>query len=33
MIIDRHTETLLPEICQKERHGSIILQLLDMITP
>ena len=31
LIIDRHTETLLPEICQRERHGSIILQLLNMI--
>ena len=29
--MDRHTESLLPEICQKERHGSIILQLLNMI--
>ena len=29
--MDRHTETLLPEICQKEKHGSIILQLLNMI--
>ena len=31
--MDRHTETLLPEICQKERHGSMILQLLDIIKP
>ena len=28
---NRHTETLLPEICRRERHGSIILQLLNMI--
>ena len=28
----RHTETLLPEICQRERYGSIILQLLNMIS-
>ena len=27
--MDGHTETLLPEICQKERHVSIILQLLN----
>ena len=27
--MDRYTETLLPEICKKERHGSIILQLLN----
>ena len=31
--MDLHTETLLPEICQKERHGFIILQLLNMIKP
>ena len=29
----RHTETLLPEICQRERHGSIILQMLNTIKP
>ena len=29
--MDRYTDTLLPEICQKEKHGSIILQLLNMI--
>ena len=29
----RHTKTLLPEICRRERHGSIILQLLNMIKP